>query len=482
MKKCTLFIFLFLTFSVVSKAFCGFYVAKAGSDLYNQKSEVILVRDGNQTTITMSNDFTGNVKDFAMVIPVPNVLKREDIKIADRSVFSKLDAYSAPRLVEYYDANPCNTYSKELYLVEEEADEVLDVAPTIVRREDKKYKVKIDAVYNVAEYEIIILSAKDSEGLKNWLVDNGYKIPLKAEKVLKPYIKSNLKFFVVKVDLNKYNPQSKGGFLRPLQIKVQSKKFMLPIRLGMANAIGEQDMIVYAFSKKGRIEFTNYRTVDMPTNRNVPTFVKPNFGNFYKDLFRNNYQREGRDAVMLEYAWNVTPRWSGVKCDPCVGNPPYFKELIQAGVHWTGSNIPVHFTRLHVRYILDKFPEDLFFQETPNNQRFQARYVITHPATGNLNCEDGMKYKRKLRQRRRKELSELAALTQWNTIDFYDYVANGTDKIKTVSDTDENEALPFSSNGPAKNKGFTVLFFSLFSLLLLYSGRSVLYSLSLLRQ
>ena len=61
-----------------------------------------------------------------------------------------------------------------------------------------------------------------------------------------------------------------GNFLRPIQIRFSSPKFMLPIRLGMANADGDQDMIVYAFTKKGRIETTNYRTVSLPTGKNIP--------------------------------------------------------------------------------------------------------------------------------------------------------------------------------------------------------------------
>lgn len=55
-------------------AFCGFYVAKADSSLYNQASQVIIARDGRRTVLTMSNDYQGDVKDFAMVIPVPVVL------------------------------------------------------------------------------------------------------------------------------------------------------------------------------------------------------------------------------------------------------------------------------------------------------------------------------------------------------------------------------------------------------------------------
>ncbi|HNL08151.1 MAG TPA: DUF2330 domain-containing protein, partial [Chitinophagales bacterium] len=78
-------------------AFCGFYVAKADASLFNEASEVILVRDGNRTTLTMSNDFSGNVNDFAMVVPVPVVLQEADIRVVERSIFDNIDAYSAPR-------------------------------------------------------------------------------------------------------------------------------------------------------------------------------------------------------------------------------------------------------------------------------------------------------------------------------------------------------------------------------------------------
>ena len=471
MKKVILTVMAVASFGQLVQAFCGFYVAKAGVELYNNKSEVILVRDGKHTTITMSNDFTGDVKDFAMVVPVPNVLDRSDIQIADQSIFKMLDAYSAPRLVEYFDQNPCYIVEKD----EERMDMMLESVAVAentrprVLRDKVKYKVTIEAQYKVEEYDIILLSAKNAGGLKRWLTDNGYKIPGKAEHVLEPYIKSGLKFFVVKVDLNKYDPQANGGFLRPLQIKVKSDKFMLPIRLGMANSKGEQDMIVYAFSKKGRVECTNYRTVKMPTGKEVPTFVKPNFGTFYADAFRNAHSRQGRDAVFLEYAWNVTPTFTGMKCDPCVGNPPYTREIMMAGVPWANqAGVTTFFTRMHVRYTLDKFPEDLFFQETPNKEMYQARYVITHPAGGDLSCKEGKVYKQKLRLRRKQELRNLANLSQWDTEEFYDYVANGTDKIKEKDNSDQNELIPVGGSsgkgGPSK-----VLFFSVFGLLVVYS-------------
>lgn len=398
-------------------AFCGFYVAKAGSEIYNNKSEVILVRNGKILTVTMSNDFKGNVKDFAMVVPVPEVLRERDIKVVDRSIFASLDAYSAPRLVEYYDQNPCGNYR-----VYEKLENMSSVAESNVpsakmRLENKE--VKIEASYSIGEYDILILSSTESKALKTWLKTNGYAIPENAEEVLDPYIKDNLKFFVVKVNVEN---MKKGNFdyLRPIQITYESERFMLPIRLGMANAQGAQDLLVYAFSKTGRIETSNYRTVKMPTGNNIPTFVLQNFSDFYSKTFDHQYAANNEQAVFLEYAWEVTPTFNGMKCDPCIGPPPMTNELNKAGVSWgmQNSGEKVYFTRLHVRYTRNKFPQDLQFIETPNKENYQARYVITHPAYGEMKCKEGMQYQQKLLSRQKSEVFNYAQLTNQKAEDF----------------------------------------------------------------
>ncbi|MFM6926163.1 MAG: DUF2330 domain-containing protein, partial [Ferruginibacter sp.] len=228
------------------------YVSKADGTLKNKTSQVILVRDGNKTVITMYNDFKGESKDFAMVVPVPVVLRKDDIKVVDQGIFQRLNDYSAPRLVEYWDQNPCSGYKEENMKVPS-AKSAMDEVVVTSAYGVKRSTVKIEAKYLVGEYDILILSAKESSGLKTWLTENGYKIPADAEEVLDPYIKSNLKFFVVKVN-EKEKQNLNNNFLRPIQISFNSPRFMLPIRLGMANADGDQDLIVYAFTRKGRIE------------------------------------------------------------------------------------------------------------------------------------------------------------------------------------------------------------------------------------
>lgn len=416
-------------------AFCGFYVSKADGTLKNKTSQVIMVRDGDKNVITMYNDFKGDFKDFAMVVPVPTVLQKSDIKVVNQQIFTTLNEYSQPRLVEYYDENPCQQNNLDEAVVQRSMS---GRAPGLrmMAKSDMEYKkVKIEAQYIVGEYDILILSATESSALKTWLNDNGYKIPAGADEVLEPYIKSNLKFFVVKVNeaelikLRRTNSSPNGGgkggglpgnFLRPIQISFTSPKFMLPIRLGMANADGDQDMLVYAFTKKGRVEVTNYRTVSMPTSKNIPLFVKNNFSSFYSNLFQHQWKGEGKAVAMLEYAWNVSPR-NFMKCDPCVATAPSQQDLVQAGVWWMKENgndvysedqsASVFFTRLHVRYNRKSFPQDLMFQLTPNNENFQSRYIVTHPATGDFSCEAGKQYLKDLKVRREDEMDMLTYLT-----------------------------------------------------------------------
>jgi len=452
---------LFLSAFQYSSGFCGFYVAKAGANVFNNKSEVILVRDGIKTTITMRNDFKGKLSRFAMVVPVPVVLKRTDIQIKENSLFNNLDAYSAPRLVEYFDNNPCQNYvysdKKDMIMLQNMPINELAKASPLA----KKYKVVIEAQYSIDEYEIIILSAKESGGLEAWLNDNGYSVPQNAKEVLTPYIKDNMKFFAVKVNLEKAK-QLADGYLRPIQISFESKKFMLPIRLGMANAEKNtaQDLIIYAFTKNGRVESANYRTIEMPTARKIPTFLKADFNNFYKETFDRKYKFEGRNAVFLEYAWNVSPNW-GIKCDPCVGNPPVVDDLINSGINWltpnqnfgVNPNNNVFFTRLHLRYDRENFPADLTFIETPNQTQYQVRQIITNAANGEFDCEKGLGYLKDLKNRRLLELQEMQALSGRMAKSYPFYVELGSGKIQQIDipqyEEEEEELFPF---GLPKNK------------------------------
>ncbi|CAN5576709.1 DUF2330 domain-containing protein [soil metagenome] len=389
-------------------AFCGFYVSGSGQKLTNDATQVVLMRDGTRTVLSMQNDFKGPLEDFAMVIPVPVVLHEKDVKTLSNEVFEHVNSLGSPRLVEYWEQDPCpQPYA--------DADDRMmaprSMASPGAAREDaaptKKATVRIEAKFDVAEYQILILSATDSTGLETWLNQNHYKIPAGAEPLLRPYIESGSKFFVAKVDPKKVKMVDGHAALSPIRFHYDSEDFTLPIRLGMANANGKQDLIVNILSKTKRFEVANYKNVFVPTNFDVRSSVKARFGEFYAALFDKTIEANP-GAVVTEYAWTAT---RGYHCDPCTEYDVSNQDMATLGGDILGNGIENDFvlTRLHARYGKADMKDDLRFREAkpmtggreqyskagieygavPSEQNFfQARYAIRYWWAGAIACKN----------------------------------------------------------------------------------------------
>ena len=397
-----------LTCAHTAYAFCGFYVAKADTKLFNESSKVILTRAGDRTILSMANDYEGEAEDFALVVPIPYVFKQEQIRVGEPLIFERLDAYSAPRLVEYFDEDLCAPLMYEMNEAAGMTGGMMSGGAASAEARADALGVTIEEQFSVGEYDILILGAEESAGLETWLVENGYNLPAGAREALEPYLKRGMKFFVARVNLERL--EARGvQYLRPLVMAYQSDELMLPIQLGMVNARGPQDLVVYLLSPQGRTELSNYRTVKLPSEVNLPEFVEDDFAGFYRDLFSRSYAREDGRAAFLEYAWDMA--W----CDPCAADPLTLDELRRAGVFWldesAGQAPNVYLTRLHVRYTPETFPEDLMFRVTDNRENYQARYVLQRPYEGELTCEAGRDYIREVRARRAEEARTLARLT-----------------------------------------------------------------------
>jgi len=383
-------------------AFCGFYINGAGGEMFNNATQVVLMRSGTRTVLSMQNNYQGPPSDFAMVIPVPVVLKETDVKTLSKDVFAKVDVMGAPRLVEYWEQDPCAPPRPPP-----------DVFPTATMEMGgggdgdsvQGYGVKIEAQFTVGEYDIVILSATESTGLDRYLRDQKYKIPAGAEPLLRPYVEGGSKFFVAKVNPKKVSFVNGMANLSPLRFHYDSDDFSLPIRLGLANVKDKQDLIVSILSPGQRYEMANYKNATIPTNLDVKDEVRDRFGEFYAALFDRTVQ-QNPGAVITEYAWDAGT------CDPCPGPQLDGGDFITLGADVLGGNgSGFVLTRLHARYGKDGAPNDLVFkkagpivggreQRNDNGQleerarldqdganNFQGRYAIRHAWTGAVSCE-----------------------------------------------------------------------------------------------
>ena len=416
---------------MAADAFCGFYVSGSDQKLAADATQVVLMRKGTRTVLSMQNNYKGPPEAFAMVIPVPTVLKEADVKTLPKEVFANIERMGAPRLVEYWEQDPCAP--------QPEYDEVSKMSS--VRRPSKSAPkgkaddlgVTIEAQFTVGEYQIVILSAKESTGLDTWLRREKFSIPKGAEPLLRPYVESGMKFFVAKVDPKKVKFVDGRAELSPLRFHYDTDQFNLPIRLGLANSTGTQDLIVSILAPSQRYEVANYKNVTIPTNLDVEDSVREKFGAFYAALFDRTIEKNP-GAVVTEYAWQAT------NCDPCPGPVISTNDLMTLGgdvLEGAQLAAPAQpappegkaparpmpsrrrmpntwgmdfvLTRLHARYGKD-ITNDLEFKAAPpivggreflqagnkleegakpaSVNNFQGRYAIRHKWTGKVACQN----------------------------------------------------------------------------------------------
>ncbi len=310
----------------VAHAFCGFYVAGADTEVYNNATMVAMMRSGKTTVLSMGNNYQGPPEDFAMVVPVPVVLQKDNVKILPREVFSRLDKLAAPRLVEYWEQDPC---PKPLPKggARGHLKSVGSSSGSGYGRGAGGFgtPVVVEAKFAVGEYEIVILSAQDATGLETWLKAEGYKIPAGSAPFLRPYVEKGSKFFVAKVDPSKVTFKDGMASLSPLRFHYTSEDFSLPVRLGLINAKDKQDLIVHILAKDKRYEVANYKNVTVPTNLVVKNDVRQRFGEFYAALFDATIEKNP-GAVVTEYAW------ASNSCDPCPAPALNQQELMTLGM------------------------------------------------------------------------------------------------------------------------------------------------------
>ena len=407
-----------ITWAPRASAFCGFYVAGANTSLYANATMVVLMREGTRTVLSMQNNYQGQTGDFALVIPVPVVLQQDMVKTLPREIFQRVDQLGAPRLVEYWETDPCQNNQRDFAgtalggAAPQAAVSDASAAPAVV----------IEAKFTVGEYNILILSANDSSALATWLQTNQYNIPAGADAVLAPYVAAGMKFFVAKVDSTKVTFSGGQALLSPLRFYYDSPDFALPVRLGLLNSKGQQDLIVNILSPNQRYEVANYKNTTIPTNIRVRNEVRDNFAGFYEALFQATIAGQP-PTVVTEYSWDAQ------SCDPCPIPPLSPDELATLGADVTrnlgtsagadaGAGFPppglnyydlsYTLTRLHYRYSKADLGTDLVFQAAPaivggrgipdnmgnmdptvqpsSINNFQGRYVILHPWEGLLSC------------------------------------------------------------------------------------------------
>ena len=314
-----------LTFALCPTAafgFCGTYVGDGASTLQNRTSQIVLVRQADQTTLTLSSDYSGDAESFGLLIPVPPALVAEDISLVDPQWIQDIETYTNPRLVSYTceDFGGWEPPDHRASLGVSMPGAVMLSAMACSNSENSirygddwgdprasESTVEVEAEIAVGEYDVVLLTAEESSDLLRWLNLNGYVIDQVAEAMLQEYIDAGSAFLAAKINLERVSLDEELR-LSPLRLRYTSDAVSLPLRLGTLNSTGVQDLVLHVI---GDLEgsgwgISNYAQVYIDDECMSRELGDGSFAPFYDDVLDTTLNPEGPGEAswFMEYAWN----------------------------------------------------------------------------------------------------------------------------------------------------------------------------------
>lgn len=276
----------------------------------------VLLREGSTTVLTVQTSYAGPRTEFALVLPVPAPVDPADISIVDHATFAHLDRLTAPRLVEFHEADPCASAV--------ESPAAADPPPATPPAAPASPPER-------AEYSIEILEEGESREIASWLRDAGYHLTAAAAAALTRHATRGHRFVIACVDPDAIALRAGRALLTPLRLHYESERFELPMNFGVDTST-TRDVILYIASKTARFEAANLPNVFAPTNLAVDPAVRDDFPAFYEERF-TELLRGHPGALVTEYAWLAD------RCAPCAADALSDQELRALGADVAG---PLH--------------------------------------------------------------------------------------------------------------------------------------------
>jgi MYXO-CTERM domain-containing protein len=319
---------LVLTQSSPASALPGFFASKGAESPLSHSAHAVLMRNGGKTAVTIMVDYEGDLKPFAWVVPVPKDVEVEAVKTMKRDSVEHVDVISAPRFHEFWEMDPCD--SEDL---EQEWERDLKVknpmAQEGLKKRDSVMLLDFDPEFKESVYAFSIV---DANTIKSWLEGKGYMLPKGVAGRLGAYADFN--FLIAEVDTKKLELLGDDrAILTPLRY-VTGQEPRLGSTLGLGNADGKQELLLFVLDPERRMEVSNYKNVFPPTNIHVDFKVKERMGEFYAAIF-DKTQEKNPGAFVVEYAWNVEG------CgQPCPSTKLAVSELLTLGVDVFEEGVP----------------------------------------------------------------------------------------------------------------------------------------------
>ncbi len=350
--------------SPASHAFCGTYVGPAGAALTNRTSPMVVVREGERTTVTMAGDAAGAAASFGMLVPVPAGVEGARL-LDDLDLLDRVDRYAGPRLVSY----TCDDLERQgvgAAACGAVTDRVRAAAARAALGTVRGALGSLPLAQGESTLEVLGPDAVDG-----WAAERGWSLDPAAAALLDASLTDASRLLAVSMDLDQ--GLAGGQWLRPLQFSYTSDDLSLPIELGALHSPGVQDVVVHVITGPGQgaVGIANQPEFTVESECLVREAGGWGAGleDFYADAVDQAFEAAGGEA-----AWTTEYTWAPAKCDPCPDEGPLDDDVLR-DLGYEGDPTQATLTRLRARFRPDAAQGGLALYESGLTGTQQRRYI-----------------------------------------------------------------------------------------------------------
>jgi hypothetical protein len=221
------------TLAPASACACGGVVSS--DETASVSDEVALVDwDGRRETILMQLALQSGSDNAALIVPTPNPAT---VAVGSASTFTELERLTAPLVVT---DRRWFGFGSRSGAEAGGATSAPDGTPTVLGQ------------VRLGPLEATTLSGGDSDGIQNWLSDNGYEMRQEVIAALDPYLREGWSFVAVRLTSTK----PLDGALDPIRLTFDSDRLVYPMRMSRA-ATHPQSVRLYLLSDKHQTQRTD---------------------------------------------------------------------------------------------------------------------------------------------------------------------------------------------------------------------------------
>lgn len=275
--------------------------AAAGSESALESAHYVVVREGQHSIyylrVAVADSARGN---FSLIVPVVAGASPRAATDVERALFMQLDDLAAPRLVEFWEQDPCEFHTGGPDDGVAERHVSADAKPPAPPKTVGTLEVAIHA---------------DAAAVKEALEANGHALG-------DAKLDAGASFLVARAP--------EGAKSITVRWEADSPKLDIPVRLLRHH--GSAEVVIDVLGSGHRFEAGNRVNLAAPANTNVKFEVKGSTRAFHHAVLDKLFTASP-DAVVTDYAWSATT------CSPCPGPPLSAGRLSDVGVGTGAKNI-----------------------------------------------------------------------------------------------------------------------------------------------